>query len=233
MPQRPSRVIRSSELKASRGKSRPSLRGEIDDIRSALTKTDEEARRKQAFYDAVKFYRKVNFYGDVTIQNDDGTLATFRAPFGATPDNSIAFSANVTFNEQVAFGTPTAVDSIQSVFGLVESDVWTPTLTNVTNLTASTAYECHYIRINDKVICFGRFDADVTAVAPTSTELGISLPIASALTSSAQLGGTASTSRDGGLIIADTTNDRASVQWSAAVNSANAGWGFMFGYTIL
>lgn len=66
MPQRPSRVIRSSELKAARGKSRTSLRGEIDDLRARLTKTDEEARRKQGFYDPVSFYKGVYV--------DDGTI---------------------------------------------------------------------------------------------------------------------------------------------------------------
>jgi len=117
MPQRPSRVIRSSELRASRGKSRMSLRGEIDDIRSDLTKTEEEARRKQAFYDAVKFYRKANFYGDVVISNDDGTLASFRAPFGGTPVNTIAFNAGVTFSDYVAFSTSAALDSLlDSIF---------------------------------------------------------------------------------------------------------------------
>lgn len=70
MPSRPSRVIRSSELRAQRGKPRQSLRAELNDQRAQLTKVAEEARRKQAFYDYTTFYRDVAFTQNVVIEGD-------------------------------------------------------------------------------------------------------------------------------------------------------------------
>lgn len=171
-----------------------------------------------------------------TVATALGSILTARGQIirrGSSAPEALAAQTADTFlgGDGTDVTTRTAAQ-VRSSLSIV-TGTWTPTLTNVTNLTASTAYLSNYIRINDMVVCFGRFDADVTAIAPTSTELGMSLPIASALSGSNQLGGTASTTRDGGLIIADTTNDRASVQWSAAINSANTGWGFIFGYIIV
>lgn len=45
MPSRPSRVIRSSELRARRGKPRASQRGELDDLAARLVKTETQAFR--------------------------------------------------------------------------------------------------------------------------------------------------------------------------------------------
>ena len=66
MPQRPSVVIRSSELRAQRGKSRASWRGEAGDIKADLAKVAEEARRKEAFYRDVTFYKNVTVNGTLT-----------------------------------------------------------------------------------------------------------------------------------------------------------------------
>lgn len=55
---------------------------------------------------------------------------------------------------------------------------WTPTLTNGANVTASTAYSCHYTRIGNIVHFSGRVAIDPTAGA-TFTTLEMSLPIAS------------------------------------------------------
>lgn len=171
-----------------------------------------------------------------TVATALGAILTARGQIirqgSSAPEALAASTANTFLGGDGTDVTTRTAAQVRSSLSIV-TGTWTPTLTNVTNMAASTAYLSNYIRINDMVVCFGRFDADVTAVAPTSTELGISLPIASALTSTNQLGGTAATTQDGGLIIADTTNDRASVQWSAAINSANTGWGFIFGYIIV
>lgn len=115
------------------------------------------------------------------------------------------------------------------------SGFWTPTLTNATNIAASTAYECQYIRIGDIVTCGGRVDVDVTS-AGAATVLGMSLPIESAFTAPADLAGSIvqsiSSSAGGvGAFLADETNDIAVAQWFS-VGAANAGFFFNFIYRV-
>ena len=89
---------------------------------------------------------------------------------------------------------------------------YTPTLTNVTNITSSTAYECFVLR-NGKVFhVSGRVDIDLTGNG--SYELGISLPVASDFTDIGQCVGVgvgSSSTTDVLYIKADTTNNRASL----------------------
>ena len=66
---------------------------------------------------------------------------------------------------------------------------YTPTLTNTTNIAASTAFATYYMRINSYVLVFGRIDIDPTATGVI--ELDMSLPIASNLSATNQAGGTA------------------------------------------
>lgn len=98
----------------------------------------------------------------------------------------------------------------------IDAGTWTPTLTNVTNLDSSTAYASNYLRLGNTVVCSGKVDVDATAAA--ATELGISLPIASNFATEQQCAGTAvnQASTEQGAILADTTNDRASLKWTAA-----------------
>jgi len=113
------------------------------------------------------------------------------------------------------------------------SGTWTPTLTNTTNLTASTAYSCQYLRIGSTVVCSGKFDADPTAAG--SCVLGMSLPVASNFTSANELGGTAfaaTVAAEGCAILADATNDRATIQW-IAVDTSNLSRYFTFAYRII
>lgn len=118
----------------------------------------------------------------------------------------------------------------------VYSGTYTPTLSNTTNIAASTAYVTQYMRVGSVVTVGGRVAVDVTA-ATTETELGISLPIASAFTAEENLGGTfvqhiASSSREAGTIRADTTNDRAKVAWYS-LGSANYSFYFSFTYLVI
>lgn len=88
---------------------------------------------------------------------------------------------------------------------------YTPTLYNVTNVTASTAYQCHYFRVSDVVHVAGRLDIDVTA-GSAATELGISLPIPTDIPSTFMCAGTGVAPLAAGIyggIYGDTTNNRA------------------------
>lgn len=111
---------------------------------------------------------------------------------------------------------------------------WTPTLTNAANISASTAYLSHYARIGTMVICAGRVDLDPT-LAATSTQLGISLPIASNFGNSFECGGTANAPNIAGqsaAIIGDTTNDRAELRYLSGDVTNQPFW-FVFMYRII
>jgi hypothetical protein len=67
---------------------------------------------------------------------------------------------------------------------------YTPTLTNTTNVAASTAFTTYYMRINNYCLVFGRVDIDPTA-AGSVVQLNMSVPIATNFTSTIQAGGAA------------------------------------------
>jgi len=124
---------------------------------------------------------------------------------------------------------------MRSVKRAINGGVYTPTLTNVTNVAASTAYECQWQQVENTVVVSGRVDVDPTAGA--ATELGISLPplYPSAFTAVQQCAGTAAAPAVAGqsaAILADVTNSRASMQW-VAVDTANRAMYFTFTYRII
>lgn len=111
---------------------------------------------------------------------------------------------------------------------------YTPTLTNVANLAASTAYSCQYLRVGNTVTVSGRVDVDPTA-ATTSTQLGISLPVASNLANTNECAGTAFASGiagQGAAILGDATNNRAQMQWVSG-DVTNQAMYFTFTYRII
>jgi len=119
---------------------------------------------------------------------------------------------------------------------VLESGTYTPTLTNTTNIDASTPHECHYVRVGPTVHVFGRVDIDPTA-ASSGIVLGVSLPIASNFTSQYDCSGTvvglpSGYTQSAGAIRADTTNDRAEVALVAQVNT-NTTYMVSFGYRIV
>lgn len=119
--------------------------------------------------------------------------------------------------------------------GNVFSGTYTPTLTNVSNVAASTAYQCQYMRVGNVVTVSGRVNIDATTTS-TNTTLGVSLPIASNFASAQNAGGSfapsAAALSASGVVFADTTNDRASFRIlidSAAAND----YYFMFTYLVI
>lgn len=119
-----------------------------------------------------------------------------------------------------------------SAGAIVASGTYTPTLTNVTNVSASTAYDCQYLRVGNTVTVSGKVDIDVTLGA--ASELGLSLPISSAMTAEENLGGTASSSAAASLVSAiraDATNDRAAFVFTA-ISLTNDSYFFEFTYQI-
>jgi hypothetical protein len=115
----------------------------------------------------------------------------------------------------------------------VTASTYTPTLTNVSNLDASTAYQAQYLRIDNTVTVSGRVDVNPTAGA--STQLGISLPLGSNIGATEDVGGVAFASGiagQGAAIRGDAVNDRAEMVW-VAVDLTNQPMYFTFSYRII
>lgn len=114
------------------------------------------------------------------------------------------------------------------------SSSYTPGLTNVTNVTASTAYITGYYRIGNSVTVYGKIDIDATLSASAATEVGVALPIASNFTGEEDLGGDASSDGVASLVArikADAVNDRASIVFKA-ISLTNDSYSFTFSYQI-
>ncbi len=113
------------------------------------------------------------------------------------------------------------------------SGTYTPTLTNVANLSASTTYKAQYMRVGSVVTVSGRVDAN--SVASSLSQLGISLPIASNFGAIEECGGVASspgTTQASASISADITSNRAEMQW-LPVDLGNLVFGFTFTYRVI
>jgi len=115
----------------------------------------------------------------------------------------------------------------------IASGTYTPTLTNTTNITGSSALTCQWMRVGNVATVSGA--VGITTTGAGDTELGISLPIASAFTAVEQLSGSSAQRASGteaGVIDCDTTNDRAIMRFSSSSGAANTR-GFHFTYLIV
>lgn len=122
----------------------------------------------------------------------------------------------------------------------IGSGTYTPTLTNVANISASTARQCQWMRVGNVVTVSGQFDATHTSTGTVVTEVGISLPVSSAFTTAYQCGGASASYQPGAVgfvnaqsIEADATNDRAKVRWANAGISGSTTYTFSFTYEVL
>jgi hypothetical protein len=126
----------------------------------------------------------------------------------------------------------TSVDNLNNV-AQVSSGTYTPVLTAVANVSASTAYVCQYSRVGSMVFVSGRADIDPTLI-PVATQLGVSLPVASNFSSVNQCGGTGVSTEISGqasAIYADSANDRAQLEFTA-IDPVNRAMYFTFSYLI-
>lgn len=116
----------------------------------------------------------------------------------------------------------------------ISQGTYTPTLTNVANLDGSTAYQCQYIKVGNIVTVSGKVDIDPTLTA-TTTQLGISLPIASNIGAEENCCGTAFSKAipgQGAAIIGDAANNRAQLELKSG-DITNQSMYFTFTYTII
>lgn len=130
------------------------------------------------------------------------------------------------FGSDPAFGTLDTSDLTD-----VASGTYTPTITNVTNVAASTSNGAQYLRVGNTVTVSGSVDIDPTAAAATT--IRISLPIASNFATNHDCAGTISSGNgEVGPVFANIANDNAQVQFTAT-NTANHTFYYHFTYSII
>lgn len=159
------------------------------------------------------------------FRTNDGTASTDSvARLTIEPDGRI-HGANLHNNSGSLTGTTNQY---------IASGTYTPTLTNVANLDASTAYVSQWMRVGNVVTVSMKFDADPTT-ANVLCQLGVTLPIASAFTNARDCAGGgayAGNSRTPVAVLADLTNDRAEVRFYPDY-TANGGHHITFTYLVL
>lgn len=181
------------------------------------------------------------YFGDTAAKADTINEVTPNA--GVTVDGVLLKDSEVTVADEVygsgwngSLEVPTknaVYDKIESL-SVLAAGTYTPTLTNVANLDGSTAYECQYLRVGATVTVSGRVDVDPTTTTAT-TQLGISLPVASNFGNNQDCAGVAFAPGIAGMgaaIIGDATNDRAQMEWKAT-DVTNQGMWFTFSYQVI
>ena len=117
----------------------------------------------------------------------------------------------------------------------IASGTYTPTITSISNIDSTTAKVCQWMRVGNVVTVSGAVAIDATSNT-SDVKIGISLPIASALTLPEQLGGAGGinngASYTGASIYGDTTNDRAEFFGGLGYN-ASVIWNFSFTYVVV
>ena len=113
----------------------------------------------------------------------------------------------------------------------IASGTYTPTLTSVANVSGTpTAAGFKWIRVGNVVHVTGEISLTPSSVSGTLTRLGVSLPIASNLASSASLNGAANspTAAEFAAYIGDATNDRAELSFGADLLASTLVGGFTY-----
>lgn len=103
----------------------------------------------------------------------------------------------------------------------IASGLYTPTLSNTTNVSSSVAFECQYMRIDNVVTVSGM--VTITASGAGNTVLRMSLPIASNFGALEQCAGThnqSSGTENAGVIYAGIASDTAEFNYTAVSTSA-------------
>jgi hypothetical protein len=181
-----------------------------------------------------------NVTGTLPVGNGGTGATTFTANALLKGNTTSAVSAsNVSDNgSTVSIGSGigfsiarTTVTAPAAADGNVFSGTYTPTSFNTTNIAASTPQSAQYLRVGNTVTVSGQIDIDPTLVG--FAILGLSLPIASAITSPVQLSGVFNCpDAAGGGIYGDATNDRATFQMTAT-SASNLTYYYTFTYRVL
>lgn len=164
------------------------------------------------------------------ISNIATTDKTFVLP-NASGTFAVSASGNIALS---ALGDITFTGTLPVANGGALGTTYTPTLTNVTNVTSSTAANCTYDRSGTTVTAF--CSLGVTTTLAVATEVDVSLPIASNFGAATDLNGigqATSAIATNAYLDADATNDRARLKFiGLSVGGAGTIY-FSFSYTVI
>lgn len=165
--------------------------------------------------------------GGLALPASGLTIGTFLVNLAGAFSTSGANALILTTTGSTNVTLPTTGTLLAGTFG-----TYTPTLTGVTNVAASTSYPAQYQRVGNTVTVSGKLDLDPTAAV--ATELGISIPIASNFGNDYECGGAANaaSAARGGFISADPTNDRARLMITPNATS-NEVYQYIFMYQVI
>ena len=125
--------------------------------------------------------------------------------------------------------------ALNGVSANILSGVYTPTRSAEANLDANvTMTEAQYMRVGNTVTVSGRFTADPTLTAST-TSFEITLPIASNIGAAEDVAGVAfcgNIAAMGAEIIGVAANDTAKIQWKSSDVTSQT-WSYQFTYQII
>lgn len=122
-----------------------------------------------------------------------------------------------------------------SAAGVLHYGTYTPTITAIANIDATTAFSCTYTRVGNMVTIIGQIDADATAAGSTTTRVRLSLPVSSNFANANEAGGAGNRpgSNPGDVgAYADSTNDEVILHW-LSTGTGNQTITFMFGYRVI
>lgn len=162
------------------------------------------------------FYRSAT--NEVTFVANGVAQFKYNATTGLTMSSGLSIS-------RTAVTSPAASD------GNVFSGTYVPSLTNTTNVAASTAYSCQYMRVGNVVTVSGQVDIDPTAAG--AVVLRMSLPITSSFTATRQAGGAGGTAAAEAVRIAAIASTSVVGFYYTATSTANNAVAFTFTYQIV
>jgi len=115
----------------------------------------------------------------------------------------------------------------------ISNGTYTPTISNTTNVSASSANAARWIRIGNVVSVSGTLSITPTAAAPTNTSFEITLPVSTSLTNGANdLAGSGSNGLGQGCYVRGSgSGARAAISYPATITSAT-GMSYIFSYLI-
>lgn len=190
------------------------------------------------YFQPLAYYVELTTSGGTLIWSQDNE---WTSDFTVLVDDQWILRDNADQTKKIQFqlsgitaGQTRTITAIDTDMEMGHAGEYTPTLTNTTNVAASTAYVTNYIRVGSYCHVEFTVDIDPTLAAPTSTEIQMSLPIASDFTLSTDASGTfgfAAVAGQGGAVNADVTTNKIRLIYIAS-NAANATAGGSFMYRI-
>lgn len=155
---------------------------------------------------------------------------TFRAVGAATFDAALTATGGATTLDSLQ------CNSITNDTGLA-AGTYTPTLagSTSTNIAASGAFQCQYLRVGNTVTVSGLLTIDPTSASVT-TAISITLPVSSNIGSIEDLAGVAASyqvASYSAAIYGDSANDCAILQFVCGTDVASRSWMFTFTYQVI